>query len=104
MMRLKEKQRLDHAVKVMKTLNKMQKQTKELRKNLDKNNQVVEEYNIKELEKTIFQCSLMPVDVIGDTVYLDFLKKNKIKPMAEPNQFGWYHVQKPKPVPRKEMK
>ncbi|HLC24934.1 MAG TPA: hypothetical protein VJJ25_04830, partial [Nitrosopumilaceae archaeon] len=47
-------------------------------KNLDKKSEVIEEYNIKELETKIFECSLMPVDVIGDTVYLDFLKKNKI--------------------------
>lgn len=89
----KDKQKLIQAIKVMKILNKMQTQTIDLRKNI---NGVNEENDVKELEKKIFECSLTPVDIIGDTVYLDFLKKNKIKPMAEPNQFGWYHVQKPK--------
>src|SRR3989304_4004313 len=76
MMRLKEKQRLDRAVKVMKTLNKMQKQTKELRKNLDKKSEVIEEYNIKELETKIFECSLMPVNLIA---FLELVERTKGK-------------------------
>ena len=93
LMKHKQKQKVDRAIKVMKTLNKMQRLTKELRENITKKDNVIEVYNISQLEKSIFECSLIAVDVIGDNIYLDYLKKNRIKTIAEPNQYGWYHVQ-----------
>ena len=71
----------------MRILNKIQNHTKKLRSlNVDGK-------NLKRLEESVLLCSLDAVDIIGDTVYLDFLKKNKIKTISEPNQHGWYQIQ-----------
>lgn len=86
-MNRKDRVRLDNATKTMKILNKMQSQCKKLR---SLGNQG---YEISELEKKVFENSLSPVDVIGEIVYLDYLKKNGVKPIAEPKPYGWYHVQ-----------
>ncbi len=72
----------------MKLLNKAQRISKQLHE-LKAENSYLEKF-----DKSIFELSLTPVDVIGDKVYLDFLKKNKIKTIAEPHQTGWYQVTK----------
>lgn len=71
----------------MKLLNKAQEISKKLSK------LGVDDEPFKHFNTAIFELALTPVDKIGDVVYLDFLKRNKVKTISEPKQRGWYHVQ-----------
>lgn len=95
-MNKKKQVELVRAVKAMKLLNKAQLISKELHKLNGKTEVVVPVSYIQEFDNAILRASLSPVDTIGDTVYLDFLKKNGIKTIAEPHETGWYQLQLPK--------
>jgi hypothetical protein len=79
-------QGVTNCMEIMKLLNKAQLISKKLHE-LE-----CDESYLEKFDKSIFELSLTPVDIIGDSVYLDYLKKNKIKTIAEPHQTGWYQV------------
>jgi hypothetical protein len=80
-------ERLEPSIEIMRLLNKAQKISIKLHK-LD-----AEESYLKKFDESIMELSLTPVDIIGDIVYLQFLKKHNINTISEPHQHGWYHTQ-----------